>query len=69
MKLQREISRSEMRMAIDEWIFNERDREILKLRLLDGLTYERIAERMDMSDRQIKRIVYRTEDILFRHLS
>lgn len=32
-----ELSRSELSLLIDEWIFNERDRAILKRRLLDGL--------------------------------
>ena len=41
-------SRSEWENLIDEWVFSERDRRILKLRLLDGLTYERLAEAVDM---------------------
>ena len=49
--------RSEWERLIDEWIFSERDRKILKRRLLDGITHERIAEEFDMSVRQIKYIV------------
>jgi DNA-directed RNA polymerase specialized sigma subunit len=49
--------RSEWERLIDEWIFSERDRKILKRRLLDGITHERIAEEVDMSVRQIKYIV------------
>jgi RNA polymerase sigma factor (sigma-70 family) len=52
-----EKPRSEWERLIDEWIFNERDRKILKRRLLDGITYEKIAEEFDMSDRQIRAIV------------
>ncbi len=52
-----EKPRSEWERIIDEWIFNERDRKILKRRLLDGITYERLAEEFDMSDRQIRTIV------------
>ena len=40
--------RSEWENLIEEWVFSERDRKILKLRLLDGLTYERLAEAVDM---------------------
>lgn len=50
-------SRSEWEHLINEWIFNERDREILKRRLLDGVSYEKVAEEVDMSVRQIKYIV------------
>ena len=57
----RDYSRSELTTAIDEWILNERDRAILKRRLID-------AEEFDMSVRQIKRIVYKSQETLFRHL-
>ena len=63
-----EYSNSQANRAIDEYIHSARDREILKKRLIDGLTYERIAEEMDMSVRQIKNIIYRNEEILFRHI-
>jgi RNA polymerase sigma factor (sigma-70 family) len=52
-----DIPRSGWEKLIDEWIFNERDRKILKRRLLDGITHEKIAEEFDMSDRQIRTIV------------
>jgi DNA-directed RNA polymerase specialized sigma24 family protein len=63
-----DLSRSEIEHLIDEWILNQRNREILKRRLLDGITYERLAEEFDMSVRQIKTIVYRSEDKLFRKM-
>ena len=62
------ISRSQLESLIDEWCLNARYRAILKLRYLDGLTYEQIAERVDMSDRQIKRIVYRYGDMVLCHI-
>ena len=39
-----DISRSELNALIDEWVFNERDRAIVKRRLLDGICYEPLAE-------------------------
>lgn len=66
-----EVSRSDVDFAIDEWIIGrnaERNRAILKRRLFDWITYERLAEEFDMSVRQIKTIVYKNEDILFRHI-
>lgn len=63
-----DYSRSEIEQAIDEWILNEKYRQIMKRRLIDGITYERLAEEFDMSTSQIKRIVYKSEDKIFKHL-
>ena len=63
-----DYSRSTVSAAIDEWIFNERDRAILKRRLLDGICYEPLAEEFGLSVDRIKRIVYKSQDRLFRHL-
>ena len=63
-----EMSRSEISDAIDEWIFKERDRKILKRRLLDGICYEPLAEEFDLSVRQVKNIVYKSEEKLFKHI-
>ena len=67
----REYSRTEIEAAITEWIVGknaERDRRIIYRRLIDGICYEPLAEEFDMSVRQIKRIVHRCEDIIFRHI-
>lgn len=55
------LTRSQINDAINDWVFSARDRKILRLKLLDGLTYEQVAEtlRPQMSPRQIKRIVCR----------
>ena len=63
-----DYSRSTVSAAIDEWIFNERDRAILKRRLLDGICYEPLAEEFGLSVDRIKQIVYRSEAKLFKHL-
>ena len=63
-----DCSRSKLEHVIDEWILNEKYRAIMKRRLLDGITYERLAEEFDMSVSQIKRIVYRSESNVFKHL-
>lgn len=46
----------------------ERNRKILCRRLVDGLTYEKLAEEFELSVRQTKNIIYRAEDQLFRHV-
>ena len=60
------LTRSEVEHLIDERIFSERDRRILKRRLLDGICFERLAEEVDMSDRHVRRIVCKAEDVLFK---
>lgn len=59
-------TRSELEALIDERILNERNRDILKRRLLDGIRYEPLAEEFGLSVRQVKNIVYKSEDRLFR---
>lgn len=63
----REISTSYVSRLIDEWIFSERNRAILKRRLIDGIKFEKLAEEFDLSVRQTKNIVYRGEKKIFRH--
>lgn len=63
------ISNSELTILIDEWIKSERDRAILKRRLIDGICYEPLAEEFDLSVRQVKNIIYKGENILFSKIS
>lgn len=63
-----EYSNSRIREIIAEYIHSERDRRILERRLIDGITFERLAEEFDMSDRQVRRIVYKLQEQLFTHL-
>ena len=62
------LSRSELQYLIDQWIFNERNRLILADRLFNGTTYERLAEKYDLSTQQVKNIVYKAMDRLEKHL-
>lgn len=63
-----DISNSELSQLIDEWIRSERDRDILKRRLIDGICFEPLAEEFDLSVRQVKNIVYKQQERLFNHL-
>lgn len=63
-----DITNSQIEHEIDEWIHSERDRKILKRRLIDGICYEPLADEMGMSVRQIKSIISKTESKLFKHL-
>jgi hypothetical protein len=54
---------------IDEYIIGfkaERNRQLMKRRLCDGLTFEELAEEGDRSVRQVKKIVYDTQDMLMQ---
>lgn len=63
-----DVKNSDIANAIDEYIHSERDRKILKRRLIDGICYEPLADEMDMSVRQIKNIVSKAEAKLFKRL-
>ena len=67
----KDYSRTELEAAINEWIVGtnaERDRRVIYRRHIDGICYEPLAEEFDLSVRQIKRIVYKCEEIIFRHI-
>ena len=67
-----EYSRSDIEHAIDEWIIlrrhSQRNREVLKRYLLDGIPFEPLSEEFGLSVRQVQNIVYKTQEILFKHL-
>ena len=64
----RDYSNSEMNNVIDEWIHSKRDREILKMCYIDGLTYECIAEIVDLTPRRISTIISNRTLVIEKHL-
>ena len=62
------IPRSAWEHLIDEWVFSQRDRLIMKRRLLDGLCYEELAEEFHLSVQRIKSVVYEHQERLFTHI-
>ena len=67
-KIMIEYSNSQIEKVIDEYIHSERDRAILKRRLIDGIFFEPLAEEFGLSVRQTKNIVYKAEKKIFAHL-
>lgn len=63
-----EFRNSQIRELIAEYIHSERDRKILERRLIDGIVFEKLAEEFEMSPRQIRTIVHRSEEKLFRNM-
>ena len=64
--ISRDYTNSEIITLIVERIHKVRDRQILYDRFVHGLTFKQLAEAHDLSVRQIKNIVYKGADILFR---
>lgn len=60
-------SRTEWNAIIDDWIFNEIDRHILKRRLLDGLCFQQVSEEVNLSIEQVKKRYYKAQKALFLH--
>lgn len=58
----KDYTNSEITALIDEHIHSARDREILKDRFVNGMIYEALAEKYELSVRQVKNIVYRLGD-------
>ena len=63
-----DLSRTRLERLIDEHIFSERDRNILKCKWFDGMTYEAIAEQFMLSPRHVPRIVERCELIIIKYI-
>ena len=64
-----EYSNSQIREIIAEYIHSERDRKILERRLIDGITFERLAEEFELSVRRTKTVVYQGQAQIFKHIS
>lgn len=61
----REYTNTEIAHEIDEKIHSELDRALMKRRLIDGITQEKLAEEFDLSVRQVQRKIYRLQEKLF----
>ena len=60
-----QLDNSEIERRIDERVHHERNRRILKRRLIDGICFEPLAEEFELSVIQAKRIVYRYQDEIY----
>ena len=53
------LTNSQLAELISENIHSERNRQIMRMKLIDGYTYEKIAEIVQMSPRYIRSLVKR----------
>lgn len=58
------ISNTELSQLIDEWVRGERDRAIMKRRLIDGICFEPLAEEFELSVTHTWKIVEKNLKIL-----
>ena len=54
--------------VIEEYIHDKTVRNMLLDRLVDGLTYNELAEKYGYSVRQMQRIIYKYQNEIFKHL-
>lgn len=62
------LSYSEWVHLISEWIFNEEHRQMLIRNMLDGRTYEQIAEEFKCSRDKVARLLPKLKAKLFKHI-
>ena len=63
-----EYTNSQISSVIDEHIHHALHRQMLKDRLIDGMTYEQIAEKHDITERQTKNIIYKATEKILKYL-
>lgn len=63
-----EYTNSHIKELILEHIHNSEDRKMLYLRLVDGLTFEEISFRMQMTPKTVRVRIHKGESILFKHI-
>jgi hypothetical protein len=63
-----EYTNSAVARNIDEYIHSERDRAIIKRRLIDGISIERLAEEFDRSPRAMQRKIAKLQSVVFLHM-
>ena len=63
-----DLSRDDIVYLIQQFVFSKRDRAIIYERLIDGLTFDQLSAKHDLSVRQVKNIVRKNKDVVFSHV-
>ena len=58
------MKNSEMEYLINELCNSKRNRELLKERLIDGIKISDLAEKYELSDRQVKNIIKKFKAVI-----
>ena len=64
MKRYTTISNTDLAAVIDNWVKGERDRALMKRRLIDCIKLETLAEEFDLSVQHVATIVSRNNKII-----
>jgi len=57
-------NRHDMQKVIEEYVINPRYRELLRLKLCEGMTYEQVAEAVNYSTQHVKSICQAYKEFL-----
>ena len=63
-----DLSRDEIVYLIQQFLFSRRDRSMTYDRLIEGMTYEELAEKYYLSVRQVKNIIHKCKESVFSHV-
>ena len=64
-----EYTNSQVNNLIDEHIHSERDRRIMRRRMIDGIRLETLAEEFELSTVQVGRIVRREQTRILKMIN
>lgn len=66
----RGVEGAQLSKIIDEYVHSDRDREIIKLSLLHGISYTKIADRIEpwVSPRAIQEVMNRWMPVVMDHI-
>ena len=62
------ISNTELAEYIENWVRGERDRQIMKRRLIDCIGLEALGEEFGLTVDRIKQIVYKWQKVLSKQI-
>ena len=62
------ISNTELSRYIDEWVRGQRDRAIMKRRIIDSIRLEPLAEEVNLTVDRVKQIVYTDIALIQQHI-
>ena len=63
-----DLSKQQVLDLIESYIFNARNRQIVRRRLIDGVHYEDLAEEYCLSVNQVKTVCYKAIEKISAHI-
>ena len=63
-----EYTNDKMEYVISQYVYSERDRNVLRRWFIDGILQKELSDEFSLSIRAIRKIIVKHEAVLFRHL-